>query len=323
MTDAPSTAFIGIDVSKNTWDVHSLEDGQSWVTSTSDQALAELLQRLQPFVGRSRIVLEATGGLERKLTIALIDAGHVVCVVNPRWVNSFAKALGRLAKTDPIDAKTLALFGQKVDPRPTDKPSPKQIELEALVLRRRQLVEMRAMELNRQKQAFSKKMKQSISKLIDILSKQIALVEDEINTLVQSDDWRNKAEILDSAPGVGPVTAATIVAELPELWQLNRQQIAALVGLAPYNNDSGNRRGSRSIRGGRADLRSLLYMAAVSAIRKGVRSSPLQAFYLRLREKGKPFKLAIIACMRKLLTTLNVMIKNKTKWGEKLAPLTP
>jgi transposase len=324
MQDASPLVFIGIDVSKNSWDIHVSENRQTWTSPTSDEALKELVKKLEPYLGRSRIVVEATGGFERNLVIGLIDAGHVVSVVNPGRVRHFAKADGQLSKTDKIDARILALFGERMSPRPTDKPSPKQMELEAFVLRRRQLVEMRAMELIRQKQVSSKKMLQSITQVINVLSKQIDTLEVNIQKLVQSDDdWKNKADILDTAPGVGPATAATLVAELPELGELNRQEIATLVGLAPFNNDSGVRRGTRTIRGGRAAVRASLYMAAVSAVRSNSPASPIQELFKRLRKRGKAFKVAIVACMRKLLTTLNSMIKTNSKWGENRAPLLP
>jgi transposase len=318
------TVFIGIDVSKHAWDVFLLHDGQSWTSATTAEALGKLVERLRPFAGRSRIVIEATGGLERSLTANLIDANHVVSVVNPRQVRDFAKGMGLLAKTDAIDAKVLALFGQKVEPRATEKPSPQQVELEALVVRRRQLVELRAMEQTREKQAFSKKTKQSIAKLIKVLSAQIDDIEAEIAKLVESnDEWKQKANLVDSAPGVGPVTAATIVAELPELGKLNRQKIAALVGLAPFNDDSGNRQGVRVIRGGRISVRNTLYMAALAAVRAKTRVSSIKDLYCRLRQRGKSYKVAIVACMRKLLTTLNTMVKNNTTWRASPAPVNP
>jgi transposase len=309
------TSFVGIDISKTSWDVHLLDDGQAWSSPTAPADLTKLLTRLKPLVGRSFIVVEATGGLEKPLAASLIDAGHGVAIVNPRQARDFAKGMGLLAKTDRIDAKVLALFGEKVRPRKAVKPTGNEAELEALVLRRRQLVEIRTAEMNRRKQTFSKKAQQSIDKLLKTLAKQIAEIEADIALLIQSDDdWKHKADLVDSAPGVGPITAATIVAELPELGQLNRQQIAALVGLAPFNDDSGQRQGQRAIRGGRAGVRSILYMAASAAVRANTRSSPIKDLFVRLRKRGKLFKVAIVACMRKLLTTLNTMIKNNTSW---------
>ena len=178
--------------------------------------------------------------------------------------------------------------------------------------------------MNRRKQTFSKTAQQSIDKLLKVLAKQIEDLETDISKLIQSDDnWKHKADLVDTAPGVGPITAATIVAELPELGKLNRQQIAALVGLAPFNDDSGRRQGKRGIQGGRAGVRSILYMAASAAVRATTRSSPIKDIFVRLRERGKLFKVAIIACMRKLLTTLNTMIKNDTPWKDAEAIVTP
>jgi transposase len=309
-------SFVGIDVCLQQWDVHVLENGRTWTSPNSAAGLKSLLARLQGLVGRSLVVMEATGGIERPLAAALMDAGHQVAIVNPRQVRDFAKALGLLAKTDRIDARVLALFGQKVQPRPAVRTSEQHAELEALVIRRRQLVEIRTAELNRQKQALSKTAQKSIEKLLKVLSHQIEELEAAIASLIQSDDqWKHKADLVDTAPGIGPTSAVSLVADLPELGQLNRQQIAALVGLAPYNNDSGRRQGQRSIRGGRAGLRSILYMAASAAVRSATRDSTIKQLYLRLRERGKPFKVAIVACMRKLLTILNTMVKNNTPWN--------
>jgi transposase len=309
------TAFIGIDISKGSWDIHLLEEGRSWPSTTTPSDLTRLLTQLKPFVGRSFIVLEATGGLEKPLAAALIDAGHRVAIVNPRQARDFAKGMGILAKTDRIDSRGLAIFGEKVQPRLAVKPTEKESELEALVVRRRQLVAIRTEELNRQKQTVSKTAKKSIEKVLKTLQSEIDAIEAEIAKLIQSDDdWKHKAELVDTAPGVGPVTAATIVAELPELGKLNRQQIAALVGVAPINDDSGKHQGKRFVQGGRIDVRNVLYMAALSAVGAKTRSSPIKDLFNRLRKKGKVFKVAIVACMRKLLTTLNTMIKTNTAW---------
>lgn len=311
------TAYIGIDISKGAWDIHLLEEGRTWSSPTAAADLEKLLTRLKAFIGRSFVVMEATGGLEKPLAAALIDAGHRVAIVNPRQARDFAKGMGILAKTDRIDAKGLATFGEKVQPRLAVRPTEKEAELDALVVRRRQLVGIRTEELNRQKQAGSKASKRSIGNLLKAIQREIETIETEIAELIQSDDdWRNKAKLVDSAPGVGTVTAATIVAELPELGQLNRQRIAALVGVAPINDDSGTYHGKRSIQGGRISVRNVLYMAAIAAVRTTSRSSPIRTLYIRLRERGKPFKVAIVACMRKLLTTLNAMIKTNTTWKE-------
>jgi transposase len=231
----PSTVSVGIDVSLRRWDIHRRDEGSSWTSGTSADDLQTLLHRLQPLAGRSLIVLEATGGMERPLAFALMDAGHQVAIVNPRHVHHFGIGMRLIAKTDRIDARLLALYGEKADIRPTPRPSAKQGELEALIVRRRQLVETRTAELNRRKQAASKTARQSIDKVLKFLTRQIADLEHAIARMIQSDDqWQQKAEIVDSAPGIGPTAAATLVAELPELGELNRQQVAALVGVAPY-----------------------------------------------------------------------------------------
>lgn len=303
--------FIGIDVSKAAWDVHVLPEGRSFTIRVDDGAVERLLKQL-PSPEASLIVLEATGGLERHLVAELIDAGWTVAVVNPRQVRDFAKALGRLAKTDRIDAETLALFAERVQPRPTQKVPKNQQELEALVTRRRQLVGLRSMETMRRQQASSKVASRSIDKLLKVLDQQIAALDKAIARLIETDDdWRTKRDLIQSVPGVGPTTSATLVAELPELGRLNRQEIAALAGLAPFNHDSGVFRGQRRIRGGRGALRAALYMAALTAKRCNQR---LRAFAERLHKAGKPFKVVITACMRKLLTILNTLVRTGTPW---------
>jgi transposase len=227
-------------------------------------------------------------------------------------VRDFAKALGRLAKTDKIDAETLALFAQCVQPRPTQKTPEKQQELDALVTRRRQLVSLRSMEKMRRPQAVHKTACRSIDKLLKVLDGQIAALDKAIARLIEADDdWRAKRDLIESVPGVGPTTSATLVAELPELGRLNRQEIASLAGLAPFNHDSGKYRGQRRIRGGRAPLRATLYMAALAAKRC---NDALRTFAQRLHKAGKPFKVVMTACMRKLLTILNTLIRTGTPW---------
>ncbi len=303
--------FIGIDVSKSSWDVHLLPEGRSF-TIRVDEGAAERLREKLGSPAASLVVLEATGGLERRLVAELIDAGWSVAVVNPRQVRDFAKALGRLAKTDGIDAETLAIFAQRVQPRPTQKTPEKQQELDALVTRRRQLVSLRSMEKMRRPQAVHKTASRSIDKVLKVLDGQIAALDKAITRLIEADDdWRAKRDLIESVPGVGPTTSATLVAELPELGRLNRQEIASLAGLAPFNHDSGQFRGQRRIRGGRGALRSALYMAALTANRCNER---MKAFAERLYRSGKPFKVVITACMRKLLTILNTLVRTGTSW---------
>jgi transposase len=312
------TSSIGIDISLKAWDVYRSDQRSSWTSPTDAAALRQLLTRLSDARGQALIVLEATGGLERPLAAALMDDGHHVAIVNPRHVRNFAKALGRRAKTDRIDAELLALFGEKMSPRLSARMSDREAELEALVLRRRQLVELRAGELTRKQQTRSKLARRSIDGLLKLLSKQIDELEAAIARLIQSDeDWKQKSDLVDSAPGVGPVTAATLVAELPELGQLNRQEISSLVGVAPHPDDSGERTGQRKVADGRAGVRSTLYMATLAAIRC---NPAIQRFYQRLCQKGKLFKVAMVACMRKLLTILNTMVKTNTPWKTQIVP---
>lgn len=308
----PYQAFVGIDVSKETWDVHVRPQGESKSFSADKEGFKNLLKFL-PSPGSCLIVIEASGGYEADLLADVLDAEHIAARVNPRQIRDFAKSCGQLAKTDKLDAKVLALFGEKMEPPPAAKIRAQQRDLAALVMRRRQLVTMQTMESNRKDQARSKLTKRSIEKLLRTLDEEIKIVTADIRKLVENDDdWRAKAQILESVPGVGKGTSATLVAELPELGDINRAQIAALVGLAPYNHDSGKMRGTRAIRGGRALVRSALYMATLTAIRV---NPVIKAFAKRLAEAGKPFKVRLIACMRKLLTILNVLLKTKQPWS--------
>lgn len=309
--DTVVTCFVGIDISKNTWDVHLLPDNRAFTVPATKTGLADLLPQL-PAVGTCLIVMEATGGYERDLAAGLLDAGQLVSIVNPRQCRDFAKALGQLAKTDRVDARILALFAEKVRPRLSEKVTEKQAELDELVTRRRQLIAFQSAELVRQEKARYKKAISSLKKHLELLEKQIKELNAAIAKLIESDeDWRALAKIVASSPGIGPATAATLVAELPELGKLNRNEIAALVGVAPFNQDSGKFQGQRHIRGGRKNVRTGMYMATLAAMR----CNPLiKAFAKRLADKGKPFKVQLIACMRKLLTILNVMVREQTLW---------
>jgi transposase len=314
------STFVGIDIAKDSLDIHSLPAGDWAQVPNNNLGHQELLRQL-PESGTCLVVVEATGGYERRLVAELAAAGQQVAIVNPRQVRDFAKALGILAKTDRIDASVIARFGQQVRPRPLVEGHEKQAELSQLVVRRRQLVELRTAETNRTERGASQAIRRSIQKVIDTLNKQIKQVEKSILSLVESDDvWKNKAELLQSTPGVGKTTAATLLADLPELGTLNRQQIAALVGLAPFNRDSGQFKGKRSIWGGRASVRSTLYMAALTA----KRCNPIiRAFAERLSSHGKKPKVVITACMRKLLVILNTMVKNQTHWQPQPVCLIP
>jgi transposase len=315
-----STTFVGIDVSKKFWDVCLLPSGETAklpADGTGLDRLRELLRSKE----HCMVVVEATGGYEQRLVAELIDAGHDVARVNPAQVRNFARALGQLAKTDRIDARMLALYAEKVQPRLCEKLPENQAELDALVARRRQLVQMKTSEQNRLHQSEIRKVRKSVSHMLDQLREQIDEVDTEIAELIEdNDDWNARVQQLTTVPGVGPVTSRTIVAELPELGDLNRQAISALVGLAPINCDSGQSRGRRRISGGRATVRTALYMAALTARKH---NPVIRCFAERLQKAGKPFKVVLTACMRKLLVILNTMVRNNTTWNPTLITQTP
>ncbi len=303
--------FVGIDVSKAKLDL-AFDEKPTATTVSNDLDGIDELVNLLPEPGSCLIVIEATGNYERTLVIRLVDAGHIVSVVNPRQVRDFAKALGKLAKTDRIDALVIAQFGKLTRPRAIAKTKELQGELDQLVTRRRQLIGTRTAEKNRQGHTASKVVAKSIQRVLDAINKDIKAIDREIEKLVQSDDdWKHRAKLLGTMPGIGEVTSATIIAELPELGELNRRQISALVGLAPFNRDSGEMRGRRSIFGGRQSVRAALYMAALSARRC---NPAIREFSERLSAQGKPPKVVITACMRKILVTLNSMIKTNSPW---------
>lgn len=306
-----SQTFVGIDVSQAAWDVHMRPSDRRLRIEVTEEAATQLLAALGEPAG-CLVVVEATGGLERPLVAELLEAGVTTAVANPRQVRDFAKAMGRLAKTDRIDAETLALFAERVQPRPAQKTPERQEQLDALVTRRRQLVSLRAVERTRQRQTVQRTAKQSIDKTVKFFDKQIAELDQAISRLIDADeDWRAKRDLIQSVPGVGPTTSATLMAELPELGQLNRRQIATLAGVAPLNRDSGKLRGRRCIRGGRAEVRTSLYMAAFAARRF---NPNIRAFADRLQRAGKPFKVVLTACMRKLLTILNAIVRHGQPW---------
>lgn len=305
---------VGIDVSKDTLDLSTLPDGHRGQFGNDEKGIAELLAYLEERNvdgALDRVVLEATGGYETRLAVALGGAGLPVVVVNPKQVRDFAKACGILAKTDRIDAQVLARFARQIRPPVRALPDEAQREFADLLDRRSQLVVMRAQEKARVVTAPPVALK-SLKEHIEWLDARIKSLDiDMTHALRTSEAWKNKVELLDSMPGVGKVSVFTLMGRLPELGKLNRQQIAALVGVAPFNDDSGKRRGQRYIRGGRCEVRNVLYMAAITAIRH---NPAIRAFYERLSAAGKPFKVAITACMRKLLTVLNAMVKNNQPW---------
>lgn len=309
-------SVIGIDVSKDTLDMADWPESLEDQMANDEAGHQKLISRL-PASETCFVVLEATGRYEKRIVLALVDAGYFVSVVNPRQVRDFAKALGINAKTDPIDAHVIARFGFLIRPRTIGETHEKQDELNELVTRRRQLVALRTAEKNRTDKAASKVVKKSLKKIVEHLVEEIETIDQEIVRLVESDDqWKGKSELLRSTPGVGVTTAATLIAELPELGHLNRQKISALVGVAPFNRDSGQFRGRRSIFGGRRAVRSVLYMAALTARRH---NPVIRKFADRLKAQGKLPKVILVACMRKLLVMLNSMVKTNTHWDSKNA----
>lgn len=302
--------FVGIDVSKATLDVVLRPSGERFSAPNDEAGIRTLLDRLRPYP-TALVVLEATGGFEYPAVAALATARFRVVVANPRQIRDFGRATGQLAKTDKIDAEILALFAERVRPEPRPLPDQAAQALDALLTRRRQLIEMLTAEKNRLGFA-QPPIRKSISQHIRWLERQLAGVDRDLDrTIQQSPIWRAREDLLRSVPGVGPVVSRTLLGELPELGTLNRKQIAALVGVAPLARDSGTLRGKRIVWGGRAPVRSALYMSALVASRH---NPVIRAFYLRLRAAGKPRKVALTACMRKLLTILNAIVRDETPW---------
>lgn len=303
--------YVGIDVSKPQLDIAVRPSNERWVSPNDAAGIAQVVKRMQE-LKPTLIVVEATGGLEQPVVVALSAAQLPVAVVNPRQPRDFAKATGRLAKTDQLDADNLAHYGQAVQPEPRDVPDEASQQLSALLTRRRQVVEMLTAERNRLSSALPATAER-IRQHLDWLAQELSDLDDELKHHIDhNEQWQAKADLLQSTPGVGPVTTYTLVAELPELGLLNRKQIAALVGVAPLNNDSGQHRGRRTVWGGRAAVRSTLYMATLSAVRH---NPVIKRFYDRLVQAGKPKKVALTAALRKLLTILNVMVKNNSFWN--------
>ena len=310
--------FVGIDVSKAVLDVAVAPTGDAWSVANSTEGIAQLVGRLRE-VSPKLIVLEASGGLERRAIAALAGAGLPVVAVNPRQVRDFAKATGRLAKTDAIDAAVLALFADRIRPEIRPLRDEQTQELEALVIRRRQVVDMITAEKNRLAAAPpSKRVRTAIDRTIKWLQKQLEEIDSDLDSAVKgSPAWRENEDFLRSAKGVGKVLSRTLLSMLPELGTLGKKQISALVGVAPLNRDSGTHRGRRSIWGGRAHVRAVLYMSALAAVRF---NPVIRAFHQRLIAAGKLPKVALVACMRKLLTILNAMIRNRTRWSPEISP---
>ena len=306
----PQERYVGIDVSKKNLDIAVRPGDEHWTVANDEDGIDELVNRLKS-IGPRLVVLEATGGIELAVTGGLADAGLLVAVVNPRQVRDFAKAMGRLAKTDSLDAQVLAQFGQMVQPTPRPLRDAEAQALSALLSRRRQLVGMMTQEKNRL-HAAQPSVQHDIRQYIVYMEKRLAKLDDDLGgTLRKSPLWRERDDLLRSVPGIGQVLSVTLLAGLPELGTLNRKQIAALVGVAPLNRDSGLLRGRRTVWGGRARVRATLYMATLTATRY---NPVIRAFYERLCASGKAKKVAITACMRKMLTILNSMLRHHAAW---------
>jgi transposase len=314
--------YAGIDVSKYRLDAAlapapTTAGGDHISVASSD--LPQLVAWLKRF-GPRLVVIEATGGYERETVAALAAEGLSVAVVNPRQVRDFARATGRLAKTDKIDARVLAAFALAVKPEPRPLKDDQAQALRDLVTRRRQLLDMRKAEKTRLQTRLSAAVRAGLERHLAWLDAEIAQADDDLDGLIrQSPAWRADEALIRTAPGAGPVLAKTLIAELPELGQLNGRQIAALVGVAPFNRDSGRMRGARSVWGGRASVRNVLFMATLSAVQH---NPLLKAAYQRLRAAGKPPKVALVACMRRLIITLNAMLKHRSEWSADLTAIT-
>jgi transposase len=303
--------FIGIDVAKDRLDVHVRPSDEAFTVARDSEGLARLMERLRP-LGAYLVVVEATGGFEQTLAAALVSEGLPLAVVNPRQIRDFARATGQLAKTDALDAKAIARFAEAIKPEPRPVPDDQARALGELVARRRQIIDMMTAERNRRRLLSSRRLIKSVDRLLAVLQKELTELEGDIGESIRGTPaWRERDELLRSVPGIGDVVARTLIADLPELGRLDRKQIAALVGIAPLNRDSGRMRGRRTSWGGRAKVRSVLYMAALVGSR---RNPVLKAFYQRLISFGKPKKLALTAVMRKLLTILNAMVRDNKRW---------
>jgi transposase len=305
-----SAVFVGVDVSKAQLDVASNGSDETWTVSNSESGIAELVKRLRE-LRPALVVMEATGGFEVATAAALATAGIAVVIANPRQVRDFAKSTGQLAKTDQIDARVLALFAERVRPQVRPLPDDEARALDAIVGRRRQIIGMLVAEKNRLGFALPTVQK-GIKKHIRWLERQLDEVESDLDSLIRkSPVWKAKNDLLRDVPGVGPNLARTLIAELPELGRLSNKEIAALVGVAPLARDSGVFRGKRMVWGGRAPVRSALYLSIWSASKW---NPVIRVFYRRLRDRGKPPKVAQVACMRKLLTILNAMVRDGRRW---------
>ena len=302
-----TSSYVGIDVSKDRLDVAVLGEERGWPVDNTQAGFAKLVHQMQELCPEL-IVVEATGGYQRRVVDALFQAGLSVAVVNPARVRQFARACGLLAKTDKLDAQVLAEFGRRVQPRRYEGKSEAEKQLSALLVRRKQVEEMLQAEQNRLR-TVSPSLRDSLERILAILKEEKKRLEDQIRELMNEQKaWQEQLEILKSAPGVGMVTSATLLAELPELGKMDRKKVAALVGVAPMNYDSGRKRGYRKTKGGRTEVRSVLYMSTLVATRY---NPVIRAQYQHLLKRGKLKKVALTACMRKFLTILNAMVRDQ------------
>lgn len=303
--------FVGIDISKDRFDVHIQPTEERFSLAHDEAGVAELVRRLQG-LRPQLVVMEATGGYETTVAAALGSAGLPVVVVNPRQIRDYARATGQLAKTDRLDARVIALFAAAVRPAVRPLPDAEARQLGEVTTRRRQLVDMLGAEVNRRRLVHDQRLRERLNAHIAWLEQALREVDDDLRRLVRSSVlWRETDDLLRSAPGIGPVTSCTLIADLPELGHLDRRRIAALVGVAPFNRDSGTMRGRRIVSGGRASVRTVLYMATLTAIRH---NPVIATFYQRLRAGGRPGKVALVAAMRKLLTILNAIVRERRPW---------
>lgn len=304
--------FVGIDLSEGTLDVCARPDGEERSFPNDEVGIGKLVEWMGVMTPE-RVVLEATAGLEVLVVAALSEAGLPVVVVNPRQIRYFAKSIGQLAKTDSIDARVIAHFAEAIHPELRPVPDEQERALSDTLTRRRQVVEMITAEHNRWRRAQGV-LKERISRHLTYLRHELSELDAELRQqITQNPNWREKDQLLKSVPGVGKVLSSTLLADLPELGKLSNKQIAALVGVAPLNRDSGSRRGERSVWGGRAHVRATLYMATLAAT---IHNPTIQAFYFHLTSTGKANKVALVACMRKLLTTLNAMLRHNAPWSD-------
>lgn len=309
--------FIGIDVAKAEFEIKESISPKTYSERNNQTGIRRIVRRMLA-IHATLVAMEATGGIEKALARALTDAGIPVAVINPRQMRDFARSTGKLAKTDSIDAEIIALYAERIRPEPRGMPDADTDMLDALLTRRQQLIQMMTAEKNRLKQPASPVIHRSVRSVIRLLEKEIEHLGQAVSTLLLScPELRAKAELLQSVNGVGPVLAQTLVAAVPELGKVSKKQIAALVGVAPINRDSGTMRGRRTTWGGRSQVRSILYMATLSAIR---RNPQIRAFYRRLVESGKKKMVAVVASMRKLLVILNAILKHRMPWRS-LEPL--